>query len=80
MSQFKTDGFGEQCPKCHKPMQHRIRTKPSKLHTFYYTAFDYCPNCPHTAFYEHFKVQADGPIAFDEATKKPIYESNNTLF
>lgn len=45
---------GNNCPKCHQPMERRKRTKtPEKQ--FYFTEWDYCIGCKHIQHYDEFK-------------------------
>lgn len=48
-------GKGNDCPKCKIPMQRRARKKPPANKTYFFTEWDYCPNCSHIQHYDEFK-------------------------
>ena len=43
------------CPKCNTVMQRRERIKPPTNKTYFFTEWDYCPNCSFIQHYEEFK-------------------------
>lgn len=55
-------GQGELCPKCNIYMERRehnfnkdsVKSKISNM-TYFFTQWDYCPNCNHVQHYERYK-------------------------
>lgn len=50
---------GEDCPKCHKPVERRWHEPNQTKHlnkAYYFSEWDYCTRCKHLQHYERYKV------------------------
>lgn len=52
---IKIIGQGNDCPKCHQPMERRAHDLPPKDKTWFYIKWDVCRKCRHIQHYEEFK-------------------------